>query len=68
MYIYIYIYILYCKDIVKPYYIKGIQFRDSHLHMLYKIEKFEKLTGKHLCWSNSLIKRLHQKKCFPIYI
>ena len=52
--------LLYCKDMVKPYYIKGVQ-RDKNIcsHMFYKVvalESFAKFTGKHLCWSHFLIK------------
>ena len=53
--------LLYCKDMIKPYYIKGVQRAKKIicLHMFYKVvvlESFTKFTGKHLCWSHFLIK------------
>ena len=54
-------YLLYCKDLVKPYYVKGVHRVKKEIcsQMFYKIvvlESFAKFTGKHLCWSQFLIK------------
>ena len=51
----------YCKDLVKPYYVKGVHRFKKEIcsQMFYKIvvpESFVKFTGKHLCWSQFLIK------------
>ena len=48
--------LLYCKDMVKPYYIKGVQsVKKNHLFAYVVLESFTKFTGKHLCWSHFLI-------------
>ena len=52
--------LLYYKDMVKPYYIKGVHRVKKNMcsQMFYKIvvlERFCKFRGKHLCWSHFLI-------------
>ena len=55
------LYILYYKDMVKPYYIKIVQRIKKNIRsqMVYKVvvlETFAKFTGKHQCWNHILIK------------
>ena len=53
----IYFNLLYCKDMVKSYYIKGVQsVKKSSVCKVLVLESFKKFTEKHLCWSNFLTK------------
>ena len=59
--------LLYCKDIVKTYYIKGVHRVKKNIlsQMFYKIglfESFTKFTGEHLCWSQFLINTSLQRQ------
>ena len=51
------LHILCCKDMIKPYYIKGVQgVKKTHLLAEVVLESFAKFTGKQLCLSHFLIK------------